>query len=73
MRLGVFVITAAVAAGLSGTAIAQEGSAQPVAQPVAQAVQNPVANTGYSTPGITGLRPHSWVQTSAVAETTIWT
>ena len=48
MRLGVFVIATAVAAGLSGTAMAQEGSAQPVAQPVAPAVPNPLANTGYN-------------------------
>jgi hypothetical protein len=48
MRLGVFAIATAVAAGLSGRAMAQEGSAQPVAQPVAPAVQNPLANTGYS-------------------------
>jgi hypothetical protein len=51
MRLGVFAITAAVAAGLSGPATAQEGSSQPVAQPATQAVApaNPVAHTTYDT------------------------
>ena len=49
MRLGVFVIAAAAAAGLSGTAMAQEGSAQPATQPVVPVVVQTTgpANTSY--------------------------
>ncbi len=66
MRLGIFVITAAVAAGLSGTAMAQEGSAQPVTQPAAPIVPVVVQTTGPANTSYGSNTGDHWVASAYV-------